>query len=591
MARPIRRWPVVLLAGLLAPPVGAEDRPPAKPAAPADARRAALARAGYTHVPLALDPRRLGLFVDGAVGAEKVKFFLDSGFRETFLDLKLAKRLKLELGAEAASVGVGAERLVGRRTYVSGLTIGTYDTRKDWPNVAAQAADLSGFSNAPGGVLGMGVLEPWAAVADFPARSLYLRPPLATAWPRLAGTWAVTSWQEDGAARKFDPEAPPTLTFADRRLKLTDGAKIREYPIRFGPNDAGDYLLLMDPKDEGKPDPGFVGGGRVKVKDGAMTACLCLRPEKASDIPTEFAAPKGSRCVLLELKHTAPDARKPPPDPLRDLLLKDGYTAVRLDREPDGKRVAAARIGRHDLRLMVDTGTSFSAFDTAGLDKWGAERMGGTVGEGLAGKVKAENVNLRGLMIGEYDTRRAWAVVCGVGVDLAGLNKARAEQKLPPIQGLLGTLDLLNGSAVIDFGTNTLYLRPVKETVGPQLEGKWVGATWEFDGNRGQYKPGDAAIEFKGGRVRLTDPSGGTTEWGFHLADEGDQYRIGLFDPKADKLADGFTAYPGGGLFKLTGDTLTVVTPRPGAREVKEPTEVAAPKGSGLMLVEYKRAK
>lgn len=253
--------------------------------------------------------------------------------------------------------------------------------------------------------------------------------------------------------------------------------------------------------------------------------------------------------------------------------------------------MVAARVGQHDLRLMVDTGMTLTAFETAGLGKWGAVRQGETEANALRGKVKGENVNLRGLQVGEYDTRRAWAVVYGCGFELAGLNKFFSEQKRRPIQGLLGNLDLLNGSAVIDFGTNTLYLRPVKETVGPQLEGKWVGGAWEFDGKKGQYKPGDAAVEFKGGRIRLTNPGGETTEWAFHLEDEGDQYRIGWFDPKADELADGFTTYPGGGLFKLTGDTLTMVTARTGAGVAKEPTEVAAPKGSGLVLIEYKRAK
>ena len=108
---------------------------------------------------------------------------------------------------------------------------------------------------------------------------------------------------------------------------------------------------------------------------------------------------------------------------------------------------------------------------------------------GLGGKVKVEKVSLRGLTLGGYDTRRAWAVVYGQGFDLAGLNKVLAEQKRRPIQGLLGNLDLLNGSAVIDFGTNTLYLRPVKETVGPELEGKWVGVRYEFDGQRGGTPP------------------------------------------------------------------------------------------------------
>ena len=176
---------------------------------------------------------------------------------------------------------------------------------------------------------------------------------------------------------------------------------------------------------------------------------------------------------------------------------------------------------------------------------------------GLARKVKGEDVSLRGLTLGGYDTRRAWGVVYGLGFDLAGVNKFLVEQKRRPIQGLLGNLDLLNGSAVIDFGTNTLYLRPVRETFGPQLEGKWVGVRFEFDGKKGRYAPGDAAVEFKGGRVRFTTRDG-TKEWGFHLRDEADRYRVGLFDPKADELADGF-GYSSDGLLKLAGGTLTLV--------------------------------
>ena len=45
--------------------------------------------------------------------------------------------------------------------------------------------------------------------------------------------------------------------------------------------------------------------------------------------------------------------------------------------------MAAARVGRHDLRLMVDTGATVSAFDTAGLDKWGAKRLGEVEVDGL----------------------------------------------------------------------------------------------------------------------------------------------------------------------------------------------------------------
>jgi hypothetical protein len=556
---------VAPLAFFLVPPLGAADKP-------AEARRAALVRAGYTPVHLTFDSRHLGFDVNGSIGPEKVKFVLNSGSPETVLDMSLANRLKL--------------KDLGRRTYVSGLVIGPYDTRKDWPNVAIQAHDLSGWPGTPGCVLGMEVLDSWAAVVDYPSRTLYLRPPLATAWPRLAGAWVVTNWQVEGAARKIDPQAPPTFTFADRRLKVTDGGKTREYAIRFGPNDSGDYLLLIDPKRD-RDLSSIEGGGRVKVKDGVMTLCLLLETDKPRDLPTAFAAPKGSGYVLLDLKRTDTDAPKPPADPIRDLLLKGGYTAVPLAREADGTRVATARARSYDLRLVVDVGTTVSRFGAMGLSKWGAERLGKVDVEGLGEVESAEKIRLRGLMLGRYNTRRAWAVVNGCEYDLAEVNQLFAEQKRKPIQGSLGSLDLLNGSAVIDFGTNTMYLRPIKETVVPQLAGKWVGVRYESEGQKGQYKAGDGAVEFKNGQLRFVTP-GGTEEWGFHLRDIGDRYRVGLFDPKADELADGFK-YASGGLLKLTGDKITLVMEQGPVR--KEPTEFAAPAGSGLLLVEYERAK
>lgn len=604
MARLIRRWLVVLLTFFLAAPAGADDKLPVKPAdkppvKPGEARRTALVQAGYTLVPLTLKPGQLppgvppvpiaeslGLYVDGAVGPEKVRFLLDSG-AETMLDLKLAKRLKLELGAEVPSAGVGG-RSAGRPTIVPGLMIGPYDTRKDWPKVAVEAEDLSVWPGVPG-VLGIDVFDAWGAVVDFPARALYLRSPLTTAWPRLAGTWTVTSWQEDGAARKLDPKAPPMFEFADRRLKLTDGGQTREFSIRMVSADDGVNMVdLFDPKQEGKPDPVTLADGLVKVKDGAMTACLALDVKKAKESPAEFAAPKGSGYVLLELKRTGPDAQKPPADPLHELLLKDGYTAVQMDREPDGKRIVTARVGRHDLRLVVDTGAVVSAFDTAGLGKWGAERLGKMETLGFGGKAMGEKIILRGLKLGGYDTRRAWMEVAGHGYDLAELNKLLVEQKRQPIQGVLGNIDLLTGSAVIDFGTNTLYLRPAKETVGPLLEGKWVGVRYESEGKKGRYAPGETAVEFKAGRARFTTLAG-TTETGFHLQDLGDRYRVGGFVLGTDELADEFMYPSGVVLLRLDGGTLTLVIGQGLVR--KEPTEFAAPKGSGLLLIEYERAK
>ena len=86
--------------------------------------------------------------------------------------------------------------------------------------------------------------------------------------------------------------------------------------------------------------------------------------------------------------------------------MKDGYLAVPMDQERDGKRSVMARTGGHVLRLLVDTGANTTAFDATGLDKWGAKRLGGVQVRGLGKNVEAEEFRLRGLTLGGYDSRR-----------------------------------------------------------------------------------------------------------------------------------------------------------------------------------------
>src|SRR6185437_11778763 len=116
-------------------------------------------------------------------------------------------------------------------------------------------------------------------------------------------------------------------------------------------------------------------------------------------------------------------------DPFRELLEKEGFTAVSLEQDGDGLRLVTARAGGQALRLMVDTGANVSAFDESGLSKWGGKRLGKVDGDSLGGRVKGNEVHIRGLTFGEYDTRQAFSVVNGMGVDLTGINKALVEQK------------------------------------------------------------------------------------------------------------------------------------------------------------------
>lgn len=554
-------------AALFASTAVAADKPAPKPA---DPRCEALLKAGYTAVPLTYDDGQL--VAEGQVLTEKGKFLVNTGTHLPLIERKVARKLKLEFGDRVPTAGSGGSA-DGRVVRLPGLTLGGYDTRKDVNRMPAVAADLSKLGNNLSGSLGVQALDVFAPVIDYPARTLYLRPPLKTAWPKLAGKWTVTSWKEEGAKRDLDPKSPPTLDFADHRLKLTDGGKTREFGIQAAP-DGGDYtLVLFDPKQEGKTDIDYQAGGLVRVDGGTMTACLFLDIAKVKGMPTAFDAPKGSGFVLLEM--TTADRRPAAPDPLRDLLTKDGYTAVPLSREATGERVLAGTAGKQELLLHLDTGTTVTYLDTEVVNNLKADPVG-------------QLHKVRGLKLGGYDTRATAATMFAATTDYAAINSARNAHQLPPLHGTVGQMELHGGSAVIDLHSDTLYLRPLKQTVGPRVEGKWVGAEWEQDGRKGKYTPDEvAALEFKDGRLVLTHGKK-TFEWAFHVVERGTYYRLDLFDPKkkedADELAYDMTAH-----LKLADDKLSLLTPTGAVKA--EPTRFAAPKGSGLLLIEFERAK
>lgn len=74
------------------------------------------------------------------------------------------------------------------------------------------------------------------------------------------------------------------------------------------------------------------------------------------------------------------------------------------------------------------------------------------------------------------------------------------------------------------------------------------------------------------------------------MQEYGPFYRAGLFDPKADGPPEG-ARYPSGFTCRLEGDKLTLVMVVDPKLAMGEPTEFAAPKGSGLVLMEFERAK
>lgn len=277
-------------------------------------------------------------------------------------------------------------------------------------------------------------------------------------------------------------------------------------------------------------------------------------------------------------------------DPLRSVLEKKGYVAIPLiAREEDGNFTVKCKSGTETFRLVLDTGAEASALDMSLVKKLGLKHEG-EVAIGVGGTLKGAEVNLRGLSIGDFDTRTVVDSLFLVAFDFTALNAILAQRKLRPIDGVLGHSTLGATSAVIDYSTRTLYLCTLLTGLWPEIEGRWVATGGQQDGNALVLDPATPLrLGFKDRQFHLTD---GTTDhrFGLHINPVKDHYTMMFFDPEQELAKE--LKYKTGGLLKVSEGKLTVCLGLDLATaKGKLPEDFKAPAGSGHLLLEFRREK
>ncbi len=539
---------------------------------------------GYTAIPLT---EREGLLLaDCTIKGIKARLLLDTGAGNSFIDAGISKRLKLASEGEVEGWAIGGI-VKGTNVDPGSIRIGGFDTATALNSFGVIAQEGISAKMPYDGILSLQGLALLGGIVDYPNKTLYLRKPLSAAWPKLSGEWKGISWEEDGAKRVLNEIYPPVFRFADEQLSIVDGTSTRKFAIDYVAGKIEGGLYLYDPKNLGSVDRQYTAAGLIKIDGETMTVCLRLDATKGQGPISDYKSEKGSGLSLITLKQ--PGKKPPPADPVKKALTADGYTAVPLTRDSDGMIRVDAKLTTYDWPMLVDTGAANTAADDAQVRAVGgrAEGQGKVLGAG--GEAAASRYLLRDLSLGKYRSSTGWQFVQTNGLDLSELNKGREKLKLTPIKGILGGPELLNGSAVIDLATNTLYLRPVKATVQPKLAGTWVLKASTAEGVRTAVADDKETMTVTADRMAF---KGGAkdTEHGYHVKDEWSLYRLALFDPKADELADTFR-YRDAGYFKLDGDKLQLVRVVDESKLKVSPTEFAAPKGGGLQLLEYERAK
>jgi hypothetical protein len=145
--------------------------------------------------------------------------------------------------------------------------------------------------------------------------------------------------------------------------------------------------------------------------------------------------------------------------PFDSLLKEQGYVAVPLKLLNTGHLCVNLRVEGKKIFVAVDTGAPVTHFDSERVKhlqlKW---QPLGKEGDGKAPKPQANSwCEVKHLEIGGFDVGPL--ILCGN--DLSDINSGNAIYRAPQIDGLLGSDILGDLKAIIDYSTNTLYIRAI----------------------------------------------------------------------------------------------------------------------------------
>ncbi len=270
-------------------------------------------------------------------------------------------------------------------------------------------------------------------------------------------------------------------------------------------------------------------------------------------------------------------------------MEKKGYTAVPFIQNEEGGFIVECKSGAEKWHMLLDTGALTSSLDITVAKKLGLKHGDEVKSVGIGGIQKGYEISLRGISIGDFDTRVTANLLPLTALDFEVINSVQKERKLPRIDGLLGHSALRINSAVIDYSTRTLYLRSPLKSLWPSIEGCWVATSTFEDGQERPLDPkAPLRLEFKDNCFHLND---GTNEllYGMHVRCDQGIYTLAFFDPK--KELDKELDYEAAGLLKVVDGKLTACLVLDPQKAKGRPDDFTAPAGSGRLLVEFRRDK
>ena len=146
---------------------------------------------------------------------------------------------------------------------------------------------------------------------------------------------------------------------------------------------------------------------------------------------------------------------------LKDFLLSQGYTRVKLHLTKTNHFEIVAKINGQKGRFIVDTGASNSCvdIDTIAAFNLMAESSDVRVAGAGATNMESQLAKKNTVKIGAWRHNKIVLVL----FNLTHVNSALIEHKAKPVDGIIGADILKKGKAIIDYDKKYLYLKPIKK--------------------------------------------------------------------------------------------------------------------------------
>ena len=146
---------------------------------------------------------------------------------------------------------------------------------------------------------------------------------------------------------------------------------------------------------------------------------------------------------------------------IRKILKKNKYIKIKLKKIATNHLELKGKINGVKGRFILDTGASNSCVGLDmityfNLDAQESETKAAGAGATDMETQQSENNSLK---IGDWETNKCHLVL----FNLSHVNTALTQHNAKEVHGIIGADTLLKGKAFIDYSTNTLYLKRVKD--------------------------------------------------------------------------------------------------------------------------------